>query len=201
MCPKCGNGGSDAIARQHSLKTRINKSNLIRKKGRIPCYVRVQQLPIITSDYVRLREKYDHLYIYSHSTIMHCPQGIISAIFEAKDYCPVEWSDAIVRQLLSAKQWLTESRRITTAKCENSCPVEWSDDCCKTITACETIVDRNSTGSLLSICNVMTCQISLIIYIKLNRTWGIKCHFIRLASDKMQGMASAQMTISGDVAQ
>ena len=96
------------------------------------------------TDYVRLIEKYDHLYIYSHYTIMHCPQGIISAIFEAKDYCSVEWSDAIVRQLLSAKQWLTETRRITTATCENSCPVEWSDDCCKTITACETVVDRNS---------------------------------------------------------
>ena len=100
---------------------------------------------LLQTDYVRLREKYDHLYIYSHYTIMHCPQGIISAIFEAKDYCSVEWSDAIVRQLLSAKQWLTETRRITTAKCENYCPVEWSDYCCKTITACETVVDRNST--------------------------------------------------------
>ena len=100
---------------------------------------------LLQTDYVRLREKYDHLYIYSLYTIMLCPQGIISAIFEAKDYCPVEWSDAIVGQLLSAKQWLTETRRITTAKCENYCPVEWSDYCCKTITACETVVDRNST--------------------------------------------------------
>ena len=75
------------------------------------------------TDYVSLREKYDHLYIYSHHTIMHCLYGIISAIFEAKDYCPVEYSDG----------------------------------CCKTIAACKTVVDRNSTGSLLSICNVMKC--------------------------------------------
>ena len=62
---------------------------------------------------------------------------------------------AVVRQLLPAKQWLIETRRVSTVKCENSCPVEYSDGCCKTIAACETVVDRNSTGSLLSICNVM----------------------------------------------
>ena len=28
---------------------------------------------LLQTDYVRLREKYDHLYIYSHYTIMHCP--------------------------------------------------------------------------------------------------------------------------------
>jgi hypothetical protein len=64
---------------------------------------------------------------------------------------------AVVRQLLPAKQRLTEPRRVSTVKCENSCPVEYSDGCCKTIAACETVVDRNSTGSLLSICNVMKC--------------------------------------------
>jgi hypothetical protein len=64
---------------------------------------------------------------------------------------------AVVRRRLPAKQWLTNTRRVSTVKCENSCPVEYSDGCCKTIATCETVVDRNSTGSLLSICNVMKC--------------------------------------------
>ena len=63
----------------------------------------------------------------------------------------------VVRQLVPAKQWLTETRRVSTVKCENYCPVEYPDGCCKTIGACETVVDRNSTGSLLSICNEMKC--------------------------------------------
>ena len=28
---------------------------------------------LLQTDYVRLREKYDHLYIYSHYIILHCP--------------------------------------------------------------------------------------------------------------------------------
>jgi hypothetical protein len=32
-----------------------------------------------------------------------------------------------------------------TVKCENYCPVECSDGCCKTIAACETVIERNST--------------------------------------------------------
>ena len=28
---------------------------------------------LLQTDYVRLREKYDYLYIYSHNTILHCP--------------------------------------------------------------------------------------------------------------------------------
>jgi uncharacterized protein with NAD-binding domain and iron-sulfur cluster len=28
---------------------------------------------LLQIDYVRLREKYDYLYIYSHNTILHCP--------------------------------------------------------------------------------------------------------------------------------
>jgi hypothetical protein len=71
---------------------------------------------------------------------------------------------AVVKQLVPAKQWLTETRRVSTVKCENYCPVEYSDGCWKTIAACETVLDRNSTGSLLSICNVMKCLISLIKY-------------------------------------
>ena len=35
---------------------------------------------------------------------------------------------------------------VSTVKCDNSCPVECSDGCCKTIGACETVVDRNSMG-------------------------------------------------------
>jgi hypothetical protein len=72
---------------------------------------------LLHTDYVRLREKYDHLYIYSH---------ILSYIA------------------------LRESSQIFFFKTKDSCPVEYSDGCCKTIAACETVVDRNSTGSLLS---------------------------------------------------
>ena len=53
---------------------------------------------------------------------------------------------AAVRQSLPAKQWLTETRQVSTVKCENACPVECSDGCCKAIGACETVVDRTSTG-------------------------------------------------------
>jgi hypothetical protein len=28
---------------------------------------------LLQTDYVRLREKYYYLYIYSHNTILHCP--------------------------------------------------------------------------------------------------------------------------------
>ena len=55
---------------------------------------------LLQTDYVRLREKYDHLYIYSHYIILHCPYGIISVL------------TAVVRQLLPAKQWLTETIRV-----------------------------------------------------------------------------------------
>ena len=101
ICPKCGTGGSDAIAGQHSLKTRINKSNLIRKKGEYRAMSECSNYQLLhPTDYVRLREKYDHLYIYSHYIILHCPQRIISVL------------TAVVRQLLPAKQWLTETRRV-----------------------------------------------------------------------------------------
>jgi hypothetical protein len=63
------------------------------------------------TDYVRLREKYDHSYIYSH---------ILSYIA------------------------LRESSRLV-CETKDACPVECSDGCCMTITACETLVDRNST--------------------------------------------------------
>ena len=70
---------------------------------------------------------------------------------------PLSVLTVVVRQLVPAKQWLAEARRVYSVKCDHSCPVEYSDGCCKTIAACETVVDRNSTGSLLSICNVMKC--------------------------------------------
>jgi hypothetical protein len=35
----------------------------------------------------------------------------------------------------------------------------------------------------------------------LNRTWGIKWHFISLTSDEMQGMTIAQLNIPGDLAE
>ena len=76
---------------------------------------------------------------------------------KCENFCPVECSDGCCKTIMPAKQWLTETRRVSTVKCENSCPVEYSDGCCKTIAACETVVDRNSTGSLLSINNVMNC--------------------------------------------
>ena len=102
---------------------------------------------LLKTDYVRLREKYDYLYIYSHNTILHCPQGILSALlFQQKILVPSSVLTAVVRKSLPAKQWLTETRRVSTVKCENYCPVECSDGCCKTIGACETVVDRNSIG-------------------------------------------------------
>ena len=100
---------------------------------------------LLQTDYVRLREKYDHLYIYSHilSYIRESSQLIF---FKQKILVPSGILTAVVRQSLPVKQWLTETRRVSTVKCENSCPVECFDGCCKTIGACETVVDRNSTG-------------------------------------------------------
>jgi hypothetical protein len=68
---------------------------------------------LLQTDYVRLREKYDHLYIYLH---------ILSYIA------------------------LRESSQLFFFETKDSCPVECSDGCCKTIAACKTMVDRNSTG-------------------------------------------------------
>ena len=62
---------------------------------------------------------------------------------------------AVVRQLLPVKQWLAETGRISSVKCDNYCPVDCSDGSCQTIAAFETVFDRNFTGSLLSICSVM----------------------------------------------
>ena len=102
---------------------------------------------LLRTDYVRLREKYDHLYIYLHILSYIALRESSQLFFETKDSCPVECSDAVVvRQSLATKQWLTETRRVSTGKCENYCPVEYSDCCCNTIGACETVVDRNSTG-------------------------------------------------------
>jgi len=92
------------------------------------------------TDYIRLREKYDHLYIYSYIL------SYISAIFEATDYCPVEWYDGCCKVIAGCETVVDRNSTDFTVKCENCCPVECSDGCCKTIAACETVIDRNSTG-------------------------------------------------------
>ena len=108
ICPKSGTGGSDAI---HLRQELINIISYV-KRGEYRAMSECSKYQLLLqTDYVRLKKKNDHLYIYSHYTILHCPQGIISAIFETKDYCPIEWCDG----------------------------------CCKTIAACETMVDRNMT--------------------------------------------------------
>jgi hypothetical protein len=98
------------------------------------------------------------IYIFIHIYYLTLPLGNhLSYILKQKMLVSSSVLTAVVRKSLPAKQWLTETRRVSTVKCENSCPVKYSDGCCKTIAACETVVDRNSTGSLLSICNVMKC--------------------------------------------
>jgi hypothetical protein len=49
---------------------------------------------LLQTDYVRLREKYDHLYIYSHIlSYIDLSESSQLYIYTIKDYCPVEWSD------------------------------------------------------------------------------------------------------------
>ena len=67
---------------------------------------------LLQTDYVSLREKYDHLYIYLHILSYIALRESSQLFFETND----------------------------------SCPDQCSDGCCKTIAACETVVDRNSTG-------------------------------------------------------
>ena len=96
---------------------------------------------LLQTDYVRLREKYDHLYIYSH-ILSYIALRESSQIFflKQKILVPSSVLTAVVRQSLPAKQWLTETRWVSTVKCENSCPVECFDGCCKTIGACEQLL-------------------------------------------------------------
>ena len=46
-----------------------------------------------TNYYFRLREKYDHLYIYSHILSYIALRESSLLVFETNDACPVEWSD------------------------------------------------------------------------------------------------------------
>ena len=96
------------------------------------------------------------IYIFIHIYYLTFPLGNhLSYILKQKILVPSSVLTAVVRKSLPAKQWLTETRRVSAVKCENSCPVdysdgccpvEYSDGCCKTIAACETVVDRNATG-------------------------------------------------------
>jgi hypothetical protein len=83
---------------------------------------------LLRTDYLRLREKNDHLYIYSHIlSYIALRESSQLYILTPKILVPSSVLTAVVRQSLPAKQWLTESRRVSTVKCENSCLVEYSD--------------------------------------------------------------------------
>ena len=98
------------------------------------------------------------IYIFIYIYYLAVPLGNhLSNFLKQNIIVPSSVLTAAVRPSLPAKQWLTETRRVSTVKCENYCPVEYSDCCCNTIGACETVVDRNSTGYLLSMCNEMKC--------------------------------------------
>ena len=89
------------------------------------------------------------IYIFIYIYYLTLPLGNrLSYFLKQTILVPTSVLTAVVRQSLPAKQWLTETRRVYTVKCENSGPVECSDGCCKTIGACETVVDRKSRGSL-----------------------------------------------------
>ena len=88
---------------------------------------------LLQTDYIRLREKYEHLYIYSY---------ILSYI------ALMESSQLFLKQNMLVPSETVIERNSTgfTVKCENDCPVGCSDGCCKTIAVCEAVVDRNPTG-------------------------------------------------------
>ena len=68
------------------------------------------------------------IYIFIHIYYLTLPLGNhLSYFFKQKILVPSSVLTAVVRQSLPTKQWLTESRRVSTVKCENSCPVEYSD--------------------------------------------------------------------------
>jgi hypothetical protein len=100
------------------------------------------------------------IYIFIHIYYLTLPLGNhLSYILKPKILVPSSVLTAVVRQSLPAKQWLTQKLdgflllnvRILVPSSE------YSDGSGKTIVACEKVVDRNFTGSLLSICNVMKC--------------------------------------------
>jgi hypothetical protein len=92
------------------------------------------------------------IYIFIHIYYLTFPLGNhLSYILKQKILVPSSVLTAVVRKSLPAKQWLTETRRVSAVKCENSCPVEYSDGCCKTIAACETVVDKLDGFLLLNV--------------------------------------------------
>ena len=57
----------------HFRQELINLISYVKRRGdRAMSECNKYQL-LLQTDYVRLREKYDYLYIYSHNTILHCP--------------------------------------------------------------------------------------------------------------------------------
>ena len=92
------------------------------------------------------------IYIFNHIYYLTLPLGNhLGYILKQKIFVPSSVLTAVARQSLPAKQWLIETRRVSTVKCENSCPVEYFDGCCKTIAACETVVDRNYEFSTINL--------------------------------------------------
>jgi hypothetical protein len=100
------------------------------------------------------------IYIFIHIYYLTLPLGNhLSYILKPTILVPSSVLTAVVRQSLPAKQWLTQKLdgflllNVRILVPSN----EYSDGSGKTIVACETVVDRNFTGSLLSMCNVMKC--------------------------------------------
>jgi hypothetical protein len=82
---------------------------LRQKKNNITSYVKLEgyramsecskyQL-LLQTDYVRLGEKYDHLYVYSHILSYIAFTEWSPLFLETKDSCPVEWSDGCCKTI------------------------------------------------------------------------------------------------------
>ena len=67
---------------------------------------------LLQTDYVRLREKYDHLFNYSHIPSYIALRQSSQLFYETKIIVPSSSLTAVTRTLLPAKQWLTETRRV-----------------------------------------------------------------------------------------
>ena len=91
---------------------------------RLPCYVRVQQIPIISSDWLHKTDKGNNkitelwerniiIYIFIYIYYLTLPLGNdLSYFLKQKIIVPSSVITAVVRQSLPAKQWLTETRRV-----------------------------------------------------------------------------------------
>ena len=67
---------------------------------------------LLQTDYVRLREKYDHLFNYSHIPSYIALRQSSQLFLKQKIIVPSSSLTAVIRKLLPAKQWLTETRRV-----------------------------------------------------------------------------------------